>query len=55
MKVDRGKEIKTLKGVRPVENKRKNLQSVLEISAIQKKVKLQNHVPSYNLQDHAYE
>ena len=48
--IDRGKRSKTLSEVKPVENIKKNLQSFLEISPVQKKVLL-----SHKLQDHAYE
>ena len=41
---------KTLSEVKPVENIKKNLQSFLEISPIQKEVVL-----SHKLEDHAYE
>ena len=47
---DRGKRIKILSEVKPVENISKNLQSFLEISPVQKEVLL-----SHKLQDHAYE
>ena len=46
--IERGKRSKTLSEVKPVENIRKNLQSFLEISPMQKEV-----LPSHNLQDHA--
>ena len=36
--------------VKPVENTNKNLQSLLEISPVQKEV-----LPSHKLQEHAYE
>ena len=48
--IDRGKRIKILSEVKQVENIRKNLQSFLEISRVQKEA-----LPSHNLQDHAYE
>ena len=48
--IDRGKRIKTLSEVKPVENISKNLQSFLEISPVQKEVLL-----SHKLRDHAYE
>ena len=47
---DRGKRSKTLREVKPVKNKRKNLQSFLEIGPVRKEV-----LPSHKLQDHAYE
>ena len=47
---DKGKRIKILSEVKPVENISKNLQSFLEISPVQKEVLL-----SHKLQDHAYE
>ena len=48
--IDRGERSKTLSEVKPVENISKNLQSVLEVSPLQKKVLL-----SHKLWDHAYE
>ena len=48
--IDRGKRIKTLSEVKPVENINKNLKSFLEISPMQKEVLL-----SHKLRDHAYE
>ena len=48
--IDRGKRIKTLSEVKPVENINKNLKSFLEISPVQKEVLL-----SHKLRDHAYE
>ena len=48
--IDRGKGIKTLSEVKPVENISENLQSFLEISEVQKKV-----LSSHKLQDLAYE
>ena len=48
--IDRGKRRKTLSEVKPVKNIRKNLQSILRISLLQKEVLLQ-----HKLQDHAYE
>ena len=48
--IDRGKRCKTLSEVKPVENISKNLQSFLEIGAMQKEVLL-----SHKLGDHAYE
>ena len=48
--IGRGKSNKTLNEVKPVENISKNPQSFLEISPVQKEV-----LPSYKLQDHAYE
>ena len=48
--IDRGKKSKTLSEVKPVKNTRKNLQSFLEISPMQKEVLL-----SHKLQDCAYE
>ena len=47
---DKGKRIKILSEVKPVENISKNLQSFLEIRPVQKEVLL-----SHKLQDHAYE
>ena len=46
----KGKRSKILNEVKPVENINKNPQGFLEISAMQKEV-----LPSYKLQDHAYE
>ena len=46
----RGKEGRTLSEVKPVENIRKNLQSVLEVNHLQKEV-----LPSHKLRDHGYE
>ena len=48
--IDRGKRSKTLSEVKQVENIRKNLQSFLEISPVQKE-----DLPSHKLRDHAYE
>ena len=48
--IDRGKRSKTLSEVKPVKNKSKNLQSILEICPMQKEV-----LPSDKLRDHAYE
>ena len=48
--INRGKRIKTLSEVKLVKNIRKNPQSFLEISPMQKEVLL-----SHKLQDHAYE
>ena len=48
--IGRGKRIKTLSEVKPVENISKNLQSFLEKSSMQKEVLL-----SHKLRDHAYE
>ena len=48
--INRGKIIKTLSEVKPVENISKNPQSFLEISPMQKEV-----LPSHKLQDHACE
>ena len=48
--IDRGKRSMTLSEVKPVKNIRKNLQSFLEISPVQKEV-----LPSHKLRDHAYE
>ena len=48
--IDRGKRSKTLSEVKQVENIRKNMQSFLEISPMQKE-----DLPSHKLQDHAYE
>ena len=47
---DRGKRSKTLREVKPVENRNKNLQSFLQISTVQKEVLL-----LHKLQDHVYE
>ena len=44
---DREKRGKTLNEVKPVKNISKNLQSLLEISPMQKEV-----LPSYKLEDH---
>ena len=48
--IDRGKRSKTLSEVKPVKNINKNLQSVLEISPVEKEVLL-----SHKLGDHASE
>ena len=48
--IDRGKRNRTLSEVKTVENIRKNPQSFLEISPVQKEV-----FPSHKLQGHAYE
>ena len=48
--IDRGKRSKTLSEIKAVENIRKNPQSFLEISIVQKEVLL-----SHKLQDHTYE
>ena len=48
--IDREKRSKTLSEVKPVKNINKNLQTVLEISPMQKEVLL-----SHELQDHVYE
>ena len=48
--IERGKTIKALSEVKPVENICKNLHSFLEISPAQKEV-----LPSHKLQDHTYE
>ena len=48
--IDRGKRSKTLSEVKQVENISKNLQSFLEIRAVQKEI-----LPSNKLRDHAYE
>ena len=48
--IDGGKRSKTLSVVKPVENKRKNPQSFLEIHPVQSEV-----LPLHKLQDHAYE
>ena len=48
--IDRGKRSKTLREVKQVENKSKNLQSFLKVSFMKKEV-----LPSHKLQDHAYE
>ena len=48
--IDREKRSKTLSEVKPIENMSKNLQSLLEISPVQKKVLF-----SHKLQDHVYE
>ena len=48
--IDRRKRSKTLSEVKSVENIRKNLQSFLEISLVQKEALL-----SHKLEDHAYE
>ena len=48
--INRGKRSKTLSEVKQLENISKNRQSFLEISPVQKEV-----LPSYKLQDHAYE
>ena len=45
-----GKRSKTLTEVKQVKNITKNLQSLLEISLVQKEV-----LPSHKLRDHAYE
>ena len=48
--INRGKRSKTLSEVKPIRNISKNLQSFLEISAVQKEVLL-----SHKLRDYAYE
>ena len=48
--INRGKRSKTFSEIKPVENIRKNLQSFLEISVVQKEV-----LPLHKLEDHAYE
>ena len=48
--INRGKRIKTLSEVKPVENISKNLQSFLEIIPVEKEVFLLR-----KLQDHSYE
>ena len=48
--IDRGKRSKPLSEVKPVKNLRKNLQSFIEISSMQKEV-----LHSHELQEHAYE
>ena len=48
--IDRGKRSKALSEVNPVKNLSENLQSFLEVSPVQKAF-----LPSYKLQDHAYE
>ena len=48
--ISRGKRLKTLSEVKPVENISKNLQSFQEIGAMQKEL-----LPSHRLEDHAYE
>ena len=48
--IDREKRSKTLSEVKPIENMSKNLQSLLEISPVQKEVLF-----SHKLQDHAHE
>ena len=48
--IDREKRSKTLSEVKPIENMSKNLQSLLEISPVQKEVLF-----SHKLQDHVYE
>ena len=48
--IDRGKRCKTRSEVKPVENISKNLQSLLEISRVQKEVFLK-----HKLEDHAYD
>ena len=48
--INRGKSSKALNEVRLIENIRKNPQSFLEISPVQKEALL-----SHKLQDHAYE
>ena len=47
--IDRGKGIKTLSEVKPVENMSENLQSFLEISPMQKEV-----LPAHKLEDYIY-
>ena len=47
--IDRGKGIKTLSEVKPVENISENLQSFLEISPMQKEV-----LPVHKLEDYIY-
>ena len=48
--IDKGKRNKTLREVKPGENISKNLQSLQEVSPVEKEV-----LPSHKLQDHAYE
>ena len=48
--IARGKKIKTLSGVKPVEKITKILQRFLEIGPMQKEARL-----LYKMQDHAYE
>ena len=48
--IDTGKRSKTLSEAKQVKNIRKNLQSFLEISPVQKE-----ELPSHKLRDHAYE
>ena len=48
--IDRGKRIRTLSVVKPVENISKHLQSFMEIGLMQKEV-----LPSHMLQDHVYD
>ena len=48
--IDREKRSKTLSEAKPIENMSKNLQSLLEISPVQKEVLF-----SHKLQDHAHE
>ena len=48
--IDRGERSKTLSEVKQVKNISKNLQSLLEISPVQKE-----DPPSHKLRDHAYE
>ena len=48
--IDREKRSETLSEVKPVKNIKKNLESFLEISPVQKEVLL-----SHKLRDHAYE
>ena len=47
--IDRGKRSKTMSEVKPVKNINKNMQSFLELSPMQKEVRL-----SHKLQGHAY-
>ena len=48
--IDKGKRSKTLSAVKLVKNNSKNLKRFLEIRPVQKEL-----LPSYKLQDHAYE
>ena len=48
--INREKRSKTLSEVKPVNNINKNLESVLDISPMQKEV-----LPSHKLRDHAHE
>ena len=49
--IDRGKRSKTLSEVKPAENIRKNPQSFLEVSSMQKEVLLSNKLKIMHMSD----